>query len=254
MKNALQPVQPNIADTIAKIVLQNDLSSLSDSEIVLYHNNLCNQLGLNPLTNPFSLITLQGKKTLYANRNACDQLMKIHGLSSRVISKEIVGDILMYEVEVFDKERSVSNLGAVTIGKLQGEGRANAYMKAHTKAMRRAVLSFAGLSLLDETEVETIPNAKPTPLAPERQTPLTDEQVKALEKEQEENEALTLKIQAMLNAIHNHISQTIADDEAYEIELAKLKKGDAWLANNPSNKAKVEFIEKLKVEYKEVNF
>ena len=88
----------------------------------------------------------------------------------------------------------------------------------------------------------------------ERQTPLTEEQFKAIAQEQEESEALTLKIKGLLNALHYHISQTIADDEAYEIELAKLKKADTWLANNPANKAKIEFIEKLKAEYKEVNF
>ena len=33
-------------------------------------------------------------------------------------------------------------------------------MKASTKAKRRAVLALLGLGMLDETEIETIPNAK----------------------------------------------------------------------------------------------
>ena len=43
---------------------------------------------------------------------------------------------------------------------MNGEALANAYMKAETKAKRRVTLSICGLGMLDETEVETIPDAK----------------------------------------------------------------------------------------------
>jgi hypothetical protein len=39
---------------------------------------------------------------------------------------------------------------------------ANALMKAETKAKRRVTLSIAGLGWLDETELETIPQARAT--------------------------------------------------------------------------------------------
>jgi hypothetical protein len=42
--------------------------------------------------------------------------------------------------------------------------KANAIMKAVTKAKRRVTLSICGLGFLDETEVETIPEAKPVPV------------------------------------------------------------------------------------------
>ena len=50
--------------------------------------------------------------------------------------------------------------GAVSLELLKGENRANAIMKAETKAKRRVTLSFAGLGMLDETEIESIPGAQ----------------------------------------------------------------------------------------------
>ena len=54
--------------------------------------------------------------------------------------------------------RMTESTGAVSIAGLKGEAKANAMMKAETKAKRRAVLSLVGLSMLDSTEVETIPD------------------------------------------------------------------------------------------------
>jgi hypothetical protein len=48
----------------------------------------------------------------------------------------------------------------VLIGKLQGEARANAVMKAITKAKRRVTLSICGLGLMDESEALTLPGAR----------------------------------------------------------------------------------------------
>jgi hypothetical protein len=50
-------------------------------------------------------------------------------------------------------------MGAVPVDNLKGEAKANAMLKATTKAIRRAVLAHCGLGMMDETEVETIPGA-----------------------------------------------------------------------------------------------
>jgi hypothetical protein len=57
--------------------------------------------------------------------------------------------------------------GAVSLVGLRGEALANAIMKAETKAKRRATLSICGLGFLDETEIETIPDARSEPSQPE---------------------------------------------------------------------------------------
>ena len=53
-----------------------------------------------------------------------------------------------------------ASTGAVAIESLKGEARANAMMKAETKAKRRVTLSICGLGLMDETEVETTEGAR----------------------------------------------------------------------------------------------
>jgi hypothetical protein len=57
--------------------------------------------------------------------------------------------------------RTDSDTGAVSITGLKGENRANAIMKAITKGKRRLTLSLAGLGWLDESEVGSIPSARP---------------------------------------------------------------------------------------------
>jgi hypothetical protein len=42
-----------------------------------YYTRLCSSLGLNPLTQPFEYLTLNGKLVLYAKRAGADQLRKI---------------------------------------------------------------------------------------------------------------------------------------------------------------------------------
>lgn len=56
--------------------------------------------------------------------------------------------------------RCDESIGAVSIAGLQGEALANAVMKAETKSKRRVTLSICGLAFLDETEVDSIPNAQ----------------------------------------------------------------------------------------------
>jgi hypothetical protein len=56
-------------------------------------------------------------------------------------------------------DRTDESIGAVPLDGLNGVDRANAMMKAETKAKRRVTLAICGLSVLDETEVETVRGA-----------------------------------------------------------------------------------------------
>ncbi len=102
---------------------------------------------------------------LYATRAATDQLRRIHGISAEIVSQSQVGDLYIVHVRVRDREgRTDEDLGIVPLtdahGRpLQGDALANAVLKAITKAKRRATLSLCGLGMLDETEVETLPEA-----------------------------------------------------------------------------------------------
>lgn len=147
---------------VEKVVVQGDLSVLSPAERLSYYKQVCESVGLNPLTKPFEYIKLNNKLTLYAKRDATDQLRKIHGVSIKIVAREKVDDLYIVTAQATDKScRTDESTGAVSLAGLKGEAAANAIMKAETKAKRRVTLSIAGLGLLDETEVGSVPSAVP---------------------------------------------------------------------------------------------
>lgn len=149
---------------LESVILQGDISKLSPLERVQYYKSVCVSVGLNPLTQPLAYIQLSGKSVLYAKKDATDQLRKVHGVSVSSSRTERIDDVFLVVVQVSDANgRQDMGTGAVNIKGLQGDALANALMKAETKAKRRATLSICGLGLLDETELDTIPELKPVP-------------------------------------------------------------------------------------------
>lgn len=154
MSNEIATREDNL---VANIVLKGDLSGLNPQEKVEYYNRFCESLGLNPLTRPFDYIRLSGKETLYAKKDATEQLRKIHGVSVTDLTKDIINGVCVVTAKGQDKTgRTDTSTGAVNIEGLKGDNLANALMKAETKAKRRLTLSICGLGILDETELETI--------------------------------------------------------------------------------------------------
>jgi len=146
---------------IESLVIGGDLSGLNNAQRVAYYKYRCDLIGVDPATKPFDLMKLNGKLVLYANATCAQQLCKIHGLSPTVTDKGILDDMYVVTARVIGKDgRTTDNIGAVPIKGLAGEAKANAMMKALTKAHRRTVFFHCGLGMLDETEVETIPNAQ----------------------------------------------------------------------------------------------
>jgi len=178
MSTALSTQQsqaPTITGDLERVLVGGDLSKLSTEQRVTYYRALCDSLGLNPLTRPFDYITLSGKLTLYAKKDATEQLRAIKRVSLRIVGREMVDDCYVVTAEATDATGRVdSATGAVACSALKGEAKANALMKAETKAKRRVTLSICGLGLLDESEVSSIPGAQvanfdPTPTPPIRQ-------------------------------------------------------------------------------------
>lgn len=156
MTTALAP----ISQQLEQVLVGGDLSKLTAPDRVMYYKAVCESVGLNPLTKPFEYITLNGKLTLYARRDATDQLRQINSVSIEIKAREVVEDCYIVTACARNGQRQDESIGAVNIKGLTGEARANAMMKAETKAKRRVTLSICGLGMLDETEVETIPDAK----------------------------------------------------------------------------------------------
>lgn len=153
---------------VESTLVQGDLSKLSSEERTNYYMRVCESLGLNPWTQPFEYITLNGKLKLYAKRDCADQLRKINGISVSIVSQDVIDDLLSVHVRATDKDaRTDEDLGVVSFPPtLKGEARANAIMKGVTKAKRRVTLSISGLGFLDEIEVEDIPASAKRPAPP----------------------------------------------------------------------------------------
>jgi len=146
------------AEIIERVLAMGDLKELSPAQRTEYLKAVCESVGLNPLTRPFEYITLSGKLTLYARKDATEQLRRLHHVSVNIVSREQVGDVYTVTARATDaKGRTDESIGAVSIGGLKGDALCNAIMKAETKAKRRVTLSICGLGMLDEAELETIP-------------------------------------------------------------------------------------------------
>lgn len=185
--NAVMALPPD-AGAMEKVLLGGDLSALSSVERVQYYRELCASLQINPLTKPFEYLQMKAegggtKLTLYTTKNCTDQLRSSHKASSTIVAREIVDGVYIVTARATTPDgRQEESIGAVAVLKEDGqwkteqsgkrvftpsgrliplrpEERANAMMKAETKAKRRATLSLFGLSFVDDSEVDSIRDA-----------------------------------------------------------------------------------------------
>lgn len=146
---------------IPSIVLNGDISKLTPNQKVAYYKQFCDRLGLDPLSQPFKLLRLNGKELLYCDRSGAQQLNKLHKVSHEIKARETVSGCYVVTAQANTPDgRHTESIGAVPIDNLRGDALCNAMMKAETKAKRRATLDLLGLGILDELETETIPNAQ----------------------------------------------------------------------------------------------
>ncbi|MBJ6145717.1 hypothetical protein [Hymenobacter sp. BT559] len=157
---ATQVLTSQHIDTITNLVLGGDLSKMDNAARVAYYVQLCQSLSLNPHTQPFQILKFQGKEIMYATKSCTEQLRKLWGVSVTKLDRHQEGDVLVVVAYVVDGTgRTDAGTGAVPVTNLKGEALANAFMKAETKAKRRATLSICGLGILDESELDTMPQA-----------------------------------------------------------------------------------------------
>ena len=157
---ATQSQNPD-AGVLEQVIIGGDLSKLTPEQRVSYYMSVCHSLGLNPQTRPFEYIQLNGRLTLYARKDATDQLRSLRGISIEKPEVAYQDTWIIVTVTGHDATgRTDSEIGVVSKTDMRGDF-GNALMKAVTKAKRRLTLSMCGLGWLDETEVETVPTAIP---------------------------------------------------------------------------------------------
>jgi hypothetical protein len=177
--------------TIMRVALTGDMKGLSQGQLMQIYLEKCNRVGLDPSTYPFQLLELNGKLIWYATKACAHGLTKKHNLSLNVMETEYTDDIAIVSYKctglipgTTNVYRSCDDVGVVDLKGLAGERRANAIMKAHTKAKRRATLSWAGLGENDEEEMATVAGAKPVPFVMAEPVKMRDDTAAAFEQMQ----------------------------------------------------------------------
>ena len=79
--NKKPPATITPGEIMEQVLVKGDLKNLTEAERARYYTRVCESVKLNPLTRPFEYITLNGKLTLYARKDATDQLRTIHKVS-----------------------------------------------------------------------------------------------------------------------------------------------------------------------------
>jgi len=143
-----------------RLLVQGDLSALTPEERLLYYQNLCRSLKLNPISRPFEYLLFKGKLSLYATKEAAAQLRTLRQITFTRLEVTFEAGLLVAQVEARTPDGRVDiDEGAAAVDGLRGEELVNARLKAITKAKRRVTLSICGLGMLDETEVESMRGA-----------------------------------------------------------------------------------------------
>lgn len=148
------------AEAMEHVLGTGELQKLTVPQRVQYYLKVCDTIGINPMTRPFRFMNFQGAVVMYATRDCTDQLREKRKISIEIKEKRLEGELFMVTAHASTPEgRQDEDVGAVALGRLTGEARANAIMKAITKSKRRVTLSICGLGYLDEDEVATLPGA-----------------------------------------------------------------------------------------------
>lgn len=154
LQNQEQQSLQETNDILSSLVMNGDISRLTPAQKVNYYQQVCDKLGLDPLSQPFRILKLHGKEILYCHRGGAQQLNKLHKVSHEIKAREAVNGCYVVTAQASTVDgRKTESIGAVPIHNLKGEQLCNAMMKAETKAKRRATLDLLGLGLLDETEI-----------------------------------------------------------------------------------------------------
>ena len=150
--------------TLNALALAGDLSGLSETQLRAFYLKACESIGCSPFVMPFSLLTLSGKRVLYANRTATDAIaarLEIQRIPTQHPTVVTVDGKKFVEARVKAVAKSgrwEERTGCVSLTNYPVDVK-----KAETQAARRATLALGGLGFMDQSEVVEI--AKPDIIA-----------------------------------------------------------------------------------------
>lgn len=136
-----------------------NLEKLTSEEREEYYQQVCKAIGLPPELRLLEFIYMDSgdgarQLVLYALRGATDKLRDVHKISVTNLQKdEGEGYISWVCTGTNSSGRTEMAVGAAATRGLTGEKLARAVATAQTRAVRRMVLQFCGIGILDESEV-----------------------------------------------------------------------------------------------------
>lgn len=156
MTQLQKTVQDKLPASVVKAQLYNDWSKLSEEDRLKAALALCRALDIPTPLNPFRFITMNGKVVLYAPNEAAQLIAESKGASVNITNKYLDKETNIYtvEVRVSTATRTIDNMACLYVGGLTGQKRADAMMKAVTKASRRTIFAAFGLSVTDDDDIE----------------------------------------------------------------------------------------------------
>lgn len=161
MSNKLAKTEQGISqEVLNKLMIEGDLSKFSESQLLEYYAAMCARYGLDPISRPFDVVVLKGRKVMYANKTCAAQVTVTNQLTVAIIDKAKHGDVFTVTARATRPDGGyVDDMGAVAWPTSPME-QADAILKAATKAKRRAVFAAVGLGMLSQEEVQDIPDAE----------------------------------------------------------------------------------------------
>jgi hypothetical protein len=140
---------------IERVILSGNLKALTEIERLQFNFAYCKSLGLNPLSRPIDYLEMEGKLQPYINSIGIAQLRAIHGISTKIISRETSDECHFVTAAAKDKNGRIEESTAIVsltdkYGKpLTGQRRADKMMATETKAKRRVTLALVGIPWSD---------------------------------------------------------------------------------------------------------
>lgn len=115
-------IQPSAVSAMEQVIIEGNLASLEPIMRARYYLEVCQSIGVNPLTQPFGYVEIDGVLMLYAKKDCTDQLRKIHNVTIDILGRELVDGVYIVTARsTLPNGRTDESIGAVPMVKEDGE-------------------------------------------------------------------------------------------------------------------------------------
>ena len=102
----------SIPERLLSVIAQGDLGKLDAAGKLEYYKRVCASLDLNPLTQPFAFLNLQGKVVLYALKGATEQIAHRQGISIDLAEAQFHEDCILVRATASAGEPALDRNGS----------------------------------------------------------------------------------------------------------------------------------------------